>query len=341
MPGPIYPPEAPAHPLRIVLTRLRPVILSAIAVLLTSSLGFIVIADYPAFDALYMAVTTIATVGYGEIRPLNTAGRIWAMITIVGGFSVFVLATTTLSTLYVSGEWNRAMRTRKEARLRQALDNHVIVVGFGRVGRAVTMGVASEGRPRVVIDRDTNVSDEIAAAGSVPLIADGTDERTLTAAGIERACALIAAAPEDSTNLLVVLTARALRPDLRIVARVNDPAWHNRICRAGADIALSPYASYGNALAASALDASVVGLQDIPTLGLRAEEFALLPGSPAVGASLADLTRDDPAVQIIGIRRASELASWQEVDGPLQVADIIVALGERDALRRFAETLEP
>ena len=225
--------------------------------------------------------------------------------------------------------------------MREQLRDHVIVVGFGRVGQAVVKGVVNERRPCIVIDRERALDESITAAGVVGLIGDASEETTLREAGIERAEAIVAAAHDDATNLVVVLTARALNPNLRIVARVNDPAWYDRICRAGAHSALSPYDSYGIALAASALDASVVGVQDLPTLGLRAQEFTVLAGSPVVGTLLQDLAVAHPDVLVVGIRREQGITRWHEIPGPITVDDVIVVLGEPSAMARLAAAIMP
>jgi len=128
---------------------------------------------------------------------------------------------------------------------------------------------------------------------------------------------------------------------LRIVARVNDPAWYDRICRAGAHSALSPYESYGIALAASALDASVVGVQDLPTLGIRAQEFTVLAGSPVVGMTLPDLAVAHPDVLVVGIRREQGITRWHEIPGPIAVDDVIVILGEPSAMARLTSAIMP
>jgi len=223
--------------------------------------------------------------------------------------------------------------------MRQQLQGHVIVVGFGRVGRAVVRGVVNERRRCIVIDRDRGLDASIVDAGVVGLIGDASEESTLREAGIERAEAIVAAAHDDATNLVVVLTARALNPNLRIVARVNDPAWYDRIVRAGAHSALSPYESYGIALASSALDASVVGVQDLPTLGLRAQEFTVLAGSPVVGMSLQDFAVAHPDVLVVGLRREQGITRWHEIPGQINVDDVIVILGEPAAMARVGSAV--
>jgi voltage-gated potassium channel len=288
-----------------------------------------------------MSVITLATIGYGEVNPLDTTGRVWAITVIVAGFATFVYAASVLSAVFVSGEFTNAVKERRGERMRQQLQDHVIVVGFGRVGRAVVKGVVNERRPCIVIDRERGLDEAIVDAGVVGLIGDASEESTLREAGIERAEAIVAAAHDDATNLVVVLTARALNPNLRIVARVNDPAWYDRIVRAGAHSALSPYESYGIALAASALDASVVGVQDLPTLGLRAEEFTVLAGSPVVGMSLEGFALAHPDVLVVGLRREQGITRWHEIPGPINVDDVIVILGEPAAMARVAATVVP
>ncbi|MEO5841649.1 MAG: potassium channel protein [Acidimicrobiales bacterium] len=329
------------YPVALLVRRLANVFAVMVAVMTVATIGFVVLADYPWFDGLYMSVITLATIGYGEVNPLDTTGRVWAITVIVAGFATFVYAASVLSSVFVSGEFTNAVKARRGERMRQQLQGHVIVVGFGRVGRAVVKGVVNEQRPCIVIDRERTLDSSITEAGVVGLIGDASEESTLRDAGIERAEAIVVAAHDDATNLVVVLTARALNPQLRIVARVNDPAWYDRICRAGAHSALSPYESYGIALAASALDASVVGVQDLPTLGLRAQEFTVLGGSPIVGMSLADFALGHPDVLVVGIRREEGITRWHEIPGPINVDDVIVILGEPNAMARVASAVVP
>jgi voltage-gated potassium channel len=329
------------YPVELLLRRLANVFAVMITVLVVATIGFVVLADHQWFDALYMSVITLATIGYGEVKPLDTTGRVWAITVIVAGFTTFVYAASVLSAVFVSGEFTTSVKARRGERMRAQLQDHVIVVGFGRVGRAVVKGVVNERRQCIVIDRERALDVSISEVGVVGLIGDASEESTLREAGIERAEAIVVAAHDDATNLVVVLTARALNPKLRIVARVNDPAWYDRICRAGAHQALSPYESYGIALAASALDASVVGVQDLPTLGLRAEEFTVLAGSPVVGLSLADLAVAHPDVLVVGIRREQGITRWHEIPGPINVDDVIVILGAPSAMARVASAVAP
>lgn len=216
--------------------------------------------------------------------------------------------------------------------MRDELEHHVIVVGFGRVGQAIVMGLRELGRECVVLERNANRQDEVRAAGAIEVIGDATNEDDLRKAGIERADALIAACDTDAENLVVVLTAKAARSDLRVVSRVNEATWLERIKRAGADVAQSPYPSYGMSLAAAATSPAVLDLHDLPLLGLGTEEIEIPPGSPTIGLEPTALTNTHPCVHIVGLRRDRGLHRWHEIDGVLRAGDIVVALGTPEHL---------
>jgi voltage-gated potassium channel len=187
--------------------------------------------------------------------------------------------------------------------MRDALQHHVIVVGFGRVGQAIVTGLRELGRECVVLDRNAERQDEVKAAGAIEVVGDATSEDDLRKAGIDRADALIAACDTDAENLVVVLTARSARHDLRIVSRVNEAAWSERIKRAGADVAQSPYPSYGMSLAAAATSPAVLDLHDLPLLGLGTEEIEIPAGSPTIGLAPIALTNTHPSATGAGQRR--------------------------------------
>jgi voltage-gated potassium channel len=202
----------------------------------------------------------------------------------------------------------------------------VIIVGFGRMGTPPRVPCETRSRG---CRSSTSIptASAIEEVGAVPLVDDGREEQALRAGGIDRAAALVAAAHDDATNLVVVLTARSLRPDLRIVARVNDPQWRSRMVRAGADASTSPYESVGALLATSAIESSVIGLQDLPGLGLRTEEIEVRDGAAAIGCTLRELAVEQPDVLLLGLRDVGGLSPWHEVEGPLQRGDVVIALG--------------
>lgn len=238
---------------KLVATRVRWAVLAAGVLASVATTGYVAIEHYSWLDAVYMTVITLGTIGFGEVRPLHSSGRIFTIGIVISSFATLVYFASVLTNLFASGEVTQYLRDRRLSRMCADLDQHVIVVGFGRVGQAVVASLKDAGTQCVVMDTNPDHAEVIAIAGAIQVIGDATDETALIEAGIERAAALIAAADQDSENLVVVLTARSMRADLRIVSRVNRESWVPRMRRAGADVAESPYPSYGQTLAAAAV----------------------------------------------------------------------------------------
>jgi voltage-gated potassium channel len=306
-----------------------------------ATFAYVTVEGFGWIDALYMTVITLGTVGYGETQPLDAKGRVFTIGVIIIAFTTVVYAVSVLTNLFVSGDVLVQSHHRRSKRMREALDHHVIVVGFGRVGQAVVRGLQEMGRQSVVLDRNPEAEALIRAAGGVEVIGDAASLEDLHKAGIDRADALIAACDTDAENLVVVLTAHSTRPDLRIISRVNKAEWLERIQHAGADVALSPYPSYGMSLAAAAVSSSVLDLHDLPMLGLGTEEIQIPEGSPLVGASVSDVLQSHPFVHVVGLRRDDRLHPWYSIDGALRSGDVLVALGAPDYLVELATASSP
>jgi voltage-gated potassium channel len=229
--------------------RLRLPLALLLALVAISTVGYVLIEGYGWVDAIYMTVITLGTIGYSEVHPLGTDGRLFTIVIVVASFGTLVYAASVLTSVFSSGEASRRLKERSARKMRETFHDHVIVVGFGRVGHAVVRSLHAIGRRCVVLDMNDELEPAIRALGAEHVCGDATDVDTLHAAGIDRAAGLVAAADTDAANLVVVLTARAIAPDLRIVSRVNEPEWLQRIKHAGADVAQSPYESYGRHLA--------------------------------------------------------------------------------------------
>ncbi len=307
--------------------RLRWVLLAQVLTLVVSTAGFVVLAGLDWFDALYMSVITLGTVGYGEVAPLDTIGRTWAMVVITGGFAVLVYAGAVLTSLLLSGDLRTAFLTQKGERMRKGLHNHVIVVGFGRVGRSVVLATLRSGHECLVVDADPAKAEAIRADGALAVVGDGMQEDILREAGIETARALVAAGPDDPANLVVTLTARALRPDLRIISRVNEVEWQQRMTHAGATAAMSPYGDFGAGLAASALGKDVVETHVLSGYGLRSEDIIVGSGSRVIGRNPSDLAREHDDVTILALRRTRSDDPWQPVEAEIREGDVLLLMG--------------
>jgi voltage-gated potassium channel len=319
-----------------VLYQLRWALVALIVLFGGATIGYVVIDGFGWLDAAYMTVITLSTVGYGEVHHLDSAGRLFTIGVIITSFGTLVYAAAMVTELFTSGRAIRHLNQARGRRMRHALEDHVIVVGFGRVGQAVAIGVRGLGVACLVVDRNGDHEAAIRESGCVSMVGDATDEADLLEAGLPRARALVAAAEQDDINLVITLTARALRPDLRIVSRVNEAGWRDRIVRAGADVAQSPYPSYGLSLASSAISPDILDMHSLPLLGLGTEEIEVSPDSPLVGRYLSDLGEAAPGVHVVGLRRDQQLQRWHDVEGAIRVGDILVALGTPDFLRALA-----
>jgi voltage-gated potassium channel len=327
----------PDQPLAVwILFRLRGPLLALAGLGVIATIGYMIIEGYGWVDAVYMTVITLGTIGYGEIHPLGTGGRFFTVGVIMASFGTFVYAASVLTSVFTSGEALRHIHERKAKIMRDALRDHVIVVGFGRVGQAVVRSLREMDRQCVVLDTNADHAAAIEASGAMHVCGDATNEADLERAGISRAAAFVAAVDQDSSNLVVVLTARAARPDLRIVSRVNEAGWLSRMKHAGADVAQSPYDSYGASLAASALSPDVLDLHDLPLLGLGTEEILVRSSSPFIGKGLSDLVAEHVGVYVLGLRRDRRLHKWHDIDDAVREGDVLVVLGTAEHLSNLA-----
>jgi voltage-gated potassium channel len=329
------PPAGDAPMLALVLFRLRWVLIALGVLWAAATVLYVAVEGYGWIDAAYMTIITLGTVGYEEVHPLDTAGRLLTIVVIIVSFATFVYAVSVLTNLFVSGDAVAQRRHRRSRRMQEHLRDHVIVVGFGRVGQAVVRGLQELGKSCVVLDRNPALEEQMRACGAVDVVGDGTDPDDLRRTGIERAEALVAACDADAANLVVVLSARATRPDLRIIARVNDAAWLERMKQAGADVAQSPYPSYGMSLAAASVASSVLDLHELPLLGLRTEEIEVPAGSPLTGLTPHEISRGND-VYVLGLRHPDRIEPWHAIDGPVQPGDVLVVLGAPERLVALA-----
>ncbi|MGA0894186.1 MAG: potassium channel family protein [Ilumatobacteraceae bacterium] len=323
---------------RMAARQMRGPSIAVAALVAASSTGYVAIEDWEWFDAVYMSVITIGQVGFNEVHPLSTAGQAWTVGVIVLGFAAFVYTAASLTALFVSGEVAAELREKRRARVREQLHEHIIVVGFGRVGHAAAEAAVRSGRQCVVVDADARKEDAVTGTGAVYLNGDARDATVLHRAGVSRAAALITSL-DDPSNAVVALTARSLSSTLRIVARTTDVDWRERLMRAGASHVVPVYESIGASLTATALDAEVVGVLPIPGTDMRIEEIEVGAGSRAEGATLRSLGSEADDVHVIGLRRDGSMVRWPDADEPLADGDMLVVRGTAAGLARVTAVM--
>jgi voltage-gated potassium channel len=309
-----------------------------LAVLAIGTLGYMAIEGWGFLDALYMAVTTMATVGFGEIHPLSQQGRAFTIGLIVLGVGGALYLLTTMMQFVFEGHLGRNLERRRMDRRIEHLRDHFILCGLGRVGRQVARDFKDTGAPFVVIDSNQTAIDNIATLGCLWVLGDATDDDTLRRAGIERARGLVTCVQSDSDNIFVTLSARALRSDLFIVARGNNDDAAPKLRRAGADRVVSPYSIGGRQMAMLATRPAAVEFVDRvlgrADIDLLLEDVTVRAGSALVGKTVRQLSQEiAPGVTILAIRRQLQLVTQPTADVPVGVGDELVAIGSSAQLR--------
>ena len=240
------------------------VIFLLLGLLAFGTMGYRFFEGWGWFDSLYMTVITLATVGFREIGPMDTAGRAFTIVLIMGGVSVLGYGATKMTSFVVEGRLNEILRGRRMEKVIGKLDGHYIVCGYGRIGTVVTAEFVESGVPVVVVDHAEHPEGIIVGEYQVPLIVgDATDEEVLLSAGIERAKGLVAALPGDAENIMATLVARDLNMDLVIVARAVTETCVSKLYRAGATNVVSPYELGARRMASTVLRPFVVDFLDV------------------------------------------------------------------------------
>jgi len=295
-------------------------------------------------DALFMTVTTITTIGYGEVKPLTTAGRLFTMaLAITGIGSLFYMLGVVMEYLVSVRLADPMGRRRMERRIRE-LSGHVIVAGLGRVGRQAALELHAAGTSFVVVDPNEPSIQQATERGYLALVGDATADEVLERAGIRRARGLIATTGSDATNLYIVLSARVLNPELYIVARAADEVGVTKLARAGANRAVSPYAIGGHRLAHLMLSPAVVDFFETALRRgndtLAIEDLAMPADSPCVGRTLDNLNiRRTTGATVLAILRDGNPTVSPSGDLTLAAADHLLALGTGDQLRRLEKLI--
>jgi voltage-gated potassium channel len=291
-------------------------------------------------DALFMTVTTITTIGYGEVKPLDTTGRIFTMVLAITGIgSLFYTLGVVMEYLVAVRLADPAGRRRMERRIEQ-LAGHVIVAGLGRVGRQATHELHQAHTTFLVVDPGPAAARYAEERGYLILAGDATDDAVLERAGVRRARGLVVTTGNDATNMYIILSARVLNPDLYIVSRAVDEASVTKLARAGANRAISPYAIGGHRLAHLILKPAVVDFFETAlragTAALNIEDLAIPADSPIVGQTLNALNiRRVTGATILAVLRDGNPLVSPPGDFVLSRGDQLLALGTGEQLIRL------
>lgn len=313
-----------------------------LAILIFGSLGFVWLEGWSFLDALYMTVTTLTTVGYSEVHPLDRTGRIYNMALILTGMGAMLYIVGSLARVLIEGEVRTALGKRKLIKQIEKLKGHYIICGFGRIGEIIARQLKERGISLVVVENNPEHLSRLEDAGYSFVAGDATREEVLLEAGIERARGLVAVVHSDASNVYIVLTARSLNPGLFIVARAEEMGSEKKLLRAGADKVESPYEMGGRKMAHTILRPTVVTFMELAmTEGVEwsMEEIVVGPSSSLVGVALQDSgIRQRLDLILVAIKRADgEMLFNPSHETQILAGDTLIALGMRKHLEALEE----
>jgi voltage-gated potassium channel len=322
-------------------TRLFRTLFGIVLVLVTGTLGYRLIEGWPFLDGFYMTVITITSIGYGEIHPLSTEGRIFTLFIIAIGIGVVGHALVSVSRWLIEGEVVKVFTRRRSMKAIQKIRDHFIVCGFGRMGSFVCNEFHARGIPFVVVENIPEIQDKINQNGYYLSPGDATDEDVLMAARIKTARGLVSTLNSDASNVYVVLTARELNPDLQIIARAGEEDAEKKLIRAGASRVISPYRIGGMRMVMGILKPTVMSFLEVAMdhkqLNVELEEVRVGKNSAYSGKKLVDTDiRKELNLIIIAIKKPDGRMVFNP--GPntiIEDEDLLITLGENKDLAIF------
>ncbi|HXB69177.1 MAG TPA: NAD-binding protein [Candidatus Acidoferrales bacterium] len=320
------------------------IILATTATLLTGTLGFTLIEHWPPFDAFYMTLTTMTTVGYGEIHELSKAGRVFNSFLIVFGVTTIFIAIGAMTQTIIELEFGDLLGKRRNKRMIDKLTDHYIICGYGRVGRGAANELLHAGAPFVVVDIDPERVERAMTEGMLAVAADSTRDESLRQVGIDRARGLVAALATDADNLFVLLSAKGLNSKIFVAARAAEEGAEEKMRRAGADAVFAPYSITGHRLAQSLLRPHVVQFLDFTTKevgeDIAIEQVRVSDASQMATRTIREMQLGrDVGVIVMAIRKADgQMIFNPPADTGVHGGDYLIVMGRPGNLRTL-ETL--
>jgi len=319
--------------------RLRRAVLIVATVIAAGTVGYWLL-GLAFIDALYQTVTTITTVGFRELGEFGTPEKLFTIVVIISGVGAVLYTFTLAVQLVVEGELAEVLGRRRMDRRIADMHDHVIVCGWGRVGRAVAHDLTVGGRDVVIVDLDPS---RVGGLEAPTVVGDATLDATLRDAGIERAGALVATLAGDAANLFVTLSARAIKPSLFIVARAREEGSVAKLAQAGADRVVNPQELGAARMASFVVQPNVAEFVDVVmherSLEFRMHEVELPSGSALDGRTLrqADLRRQ-ANVLVLALRRPDgSFLTNPDPDTRLEAHQVLIAVGTDVDLARLAD----
>ncbi len=327
--------------------RLLRLVFLFIITIAVGTVGYMVIERWTWSDSFYMTAITLSTVGFGEVRALSPAGRIFTVLLIFAGVGLIIYFLSSMAEYLVSLNMEHEWHKRRSSSMIKKMSNHTIVCGYGQVGSSAVATLQESGRQIVVIDNDPQCLAAAYEADLAVVEGDATQDATLMQAGIDRAGTTIVSTGDDSLNLFIVLSARSLNPELHIIARATVSANAEKLRRAGANRVVSPYEIGGQHMANIVIRPHVTDFFDVVTLPggeeIWVEEQTLAPNCSLVGRSVVDSDiRRQTGVTLVAIYRPDAgINIVPDSNTTLDAGDKMIVLGTREQLASLEKLTIP
>ena len=306
------------------------------------TVGYMVVAGWNFFDSLFMTVTTLATVGYGEVHPLSTEGRIYTIILILLGVGLLIYILSDLAEILVEANPQAIFGRRRMKNKIDKLTGHQIVCGFGRTGQEVSHHFKSEGIEFVVVEADDQRCKWAEQQGYLVLQGDATTDDVLMSARIDTARGIVCGLPDDASNTFITLAARGLNENITVVCRAANPGSEAKMIRAGARNVISPYVICGRRMAAAVTHPLVLEFLDVamhsPAYDLRLEQVRIASGSPLVSSTLRDANiKQTYGAMVLAVKQSGKLITNPPPDLIFNKDDELIVLGSEEELKQMAK----
>ena len=307
-------------------------------VLLAGTVGYLLF-GFGVLDAVYQTVITVTTVGFNSPHPLDGGSKVFTIILILVGVGTALYTFSAVLEVLIDGHMRDLVRRRRMERDIDRMHGHVIVCGWGRVGREVARFLANGNTDLVVIDRDP---ERLRGVPYAFVCGDVADDETLLGAGLDRAAALVAALDTDADNLYVTVAAKSMRPGIQIIARARNESSESKLVRAGADRVVNPQQLGGDRMASFVTQPHVVDFVDVVmhdgSLKFRLEEVTLSADSALAGKTLRSAhLRDRTGALVLAIRRPDgRFITNPSPEDTIEAEDVLISIGTAEQLEALA-----
>lgn len=324
-----------------MLKHTRPFFTIYLAILIFTALlfigagGYMILEGYTFLEAMYMTVITVASVGFGEVKPLDTAGRIFTIFLILANIGTFTYFITQVSSYFLDGEFVREYKLMKMKKELSELEGHIIICGYGRNGHEAAKTIAARGIEFVVIERNSGngVKEDVPA---YYLDSDATKDESLLQAGIMKASALITTLPDDADNVFVVLTARELNPGIKIISRASHDTSVKKLKTAGASNVIMPDKIGGAHMANLCISPDIKEFIDLLSTQ-TGDEFKIIELDVSKEVTLSDIDAwNKTGATILGLKNGADYMMNPHKETKLKKGMKLIAMGASSELSNLA-----